>query len=77
MIATLGEIIVKKASHESYHGYLLHQIIQILILSFPFGIPTPSHLSSSGYTPDPALAPNPDHLLPQPHHPFKRADKCP
>ena len=75
--ATLGEVLVQKASHHIYQGYLFHQIIHILILSSSSGFSTPSHLSSSGYTPDPALAPNPDHLLPQPHHPFKRADKCP
>ena len=75
--ATLGEVLVQKASHQSYQGYLLHLIIQILSLSSPFGVSTPSHLSRSGYTPAPALAPAPAHILPQLRHPFKRAEKCP
>ena len=58
-------------------GYLIYQIINILSLSSPFDVSTPSRLSSSGYTPNPALSQAPDDLLPQPNHPIKRAEKCP
>ena len=75
-IATLGEVLLKKASHKSYQGYLLHQIIHIMILPYPFGVSTTSHISRSGYTPDPYLSPEPDQILPEPHNPLKRADKC-
>ena len=59
--ATLGEVLVQKGSHQSYQGYLFHQIIHILSLSSLFGVSIPSHLSRSGYTtaPDLALAPSP------------------
>ena len=75
--ATLGEVIVQKSSHQIYQGYILHKTIHILIISSPFSVPTPSHVSRSGYTPAPDLAPAPDHILPQPHHPLKSAEKCP
>ena len=74
---TLCEVLVQKASHQSYQGCLLRLIMQILILSSPFDVSTPSHISSSGYTPAPDIAPALAHILPQPHHPFKRAEKCP
>ena len=75
--AALGEVLLQKASHQRYQGCLLHRIIQILSLASPFGVPTPSHLSMSDYTPAPALAPAPADLLPQPCNPFKGAEKCP
>ena len=52
-------------------GQLLHKIVQILSLSYPFGVSTPPHLSRSGYTPDLDLDPAPDYLLLQPFHPLK------
>ena len=79
--ATLFEVLLQKFSNKSYQGYLLHRIIKILSLSSYFGVSNPSHIAGSGYTPAPALAPAPDpdpaHLLPQPCHPLKRAEKCP
>ena len=66
--ATLGDVLVQKSSNQIYQGYLFHQIIQIIILSYPFVVSNPSHLSSSGYTP--ALSPALDHLLPQPNNTF-------
>ena len=75
MSATLGEVLVQKARHHSYQGYLLHQIKYIMSLSSPFGDSIPSHISRSGYTPALALAPAPAHLLSQPNHPFLRGDK--
>ena len=74
---TIGEVLVQKAIHQSYHGYLIHQIIYIMSLSSPFAVSNPSHISRSGCTPAPALAPDTAHLFPQPHHPLKRAEKCP
>ena len=41
-----------------------------------FGVSTTSHILRSSYAPVPALATDPAHLLPQPHCPLKRADKC-
>ena len=74
--ATLGEVLVQETSHKSYQVYLLHQIIHILILSSPFGVSTPSNISSLGCTPASALSPAPAHLLPQLHHPLKMYEKC-
>ena len=62
--ATLGEVPVQKASHQSYQGYLLHRIIKIMSLSNSFGISPPSHLSRPDYTLAPDLDPDPPHLVP-------------
>ena len=75
--AALSEVIVQKSSHKIYQGYRLHKTIHILRLSSHFGVSTPLHISSSGYTLAQDLAPDPAHIFPQPHQPLKRAEKCP
>ena len=66
--AIIGEVLVQKASHKSYQGYLFHQIIHIMSLSSPFDVSTASHISRSGYTL--AVYPSPTRLFIQPRHPL-------